>query len=456
MKKALIVAIIISNVTLSVPLRAESLDLPVISRPAILQEGTQRDLTPAQIAELLPWAKNSKIFLTDLLDNIQTLAPADKVDRLIDGITSVVGESAPKNTELLMRYVLNRGIVLNDLLLKEVEPNSVGLVDAQLRVLRASVEMAIQYYEKDLAVLSKKSNNSFAEFGLNYFSFLSELNKSVFDASAQYAIQKTALEFLQWDLYRDLNNTIYAPQIVKINNALKIFTDKKKSDAQSIAYIRQMKSISNQINIQELLNNILLAEAKNERERQAILRQIALDEQARLEAIKRQNTSTNTTSPAVTYEVIGVDDRVINEGKVGTVMEVFASGDFNVKPDGGYSYERAVWTRASVSKSVKCYKQFCATDRVIKNGKKVGTVIEVFSNGQLSVRPDGGSTYEREIWPASSLGKGIGCTPKNICVNARINQGSSAATVIEVFDNNYLSVHPDGEYKYSRSIWTAQ
>ncbi len=248
MKKTLSALVLITSL-MSQTILAEEIVIPRLESPSALQEGTQRDLTPAQIAELLPWAKDSKIFLTDLLDNAQNLPMEQRIDRLVDGIKQVVVDSAPKQSELIMRYALNRALVLNNILIAETTEGEVGTSDAKARVLTASIKLALKYYDSDMASLSKKTALPYAAFGVEYYSFLYELNKSVFDASAQYNIQRTALEFLQWDLYRDLNNTTYAPQIVKINNALKIFPTKKMSDAYSINLIRQMKKTSEQLNI---------------------------------------------------------------------------------------------------------------------------------------------------------------------------------------------------------------
>lgn len=241
---------------LSSIVKADDVSLPVISKPAALQEGTQRVLTSAQINEILPWAKDSKVFLIDLLSSIEGLSTLDKIDRLVTGIQTVVSESSPKNSELLMRYSLNRGLVLNETLSKEMVNETVGTQDTKLRVLILSIEMALNYYDADIASLSNKTFTPVAKFGLEYFTFLNELNKSIFDASAQYQIQRIALEWFQWDLYRDLNNTSYAPQIVKINNSLKIYASKKLNDKEALNTIRQLKKIVGTLNISDVQKNI--------------------------------------------------------------------------------------------------------------------------------------------------------------------------------------------------------
>lgn len=256
--------LIIGSSLLGTLASAEELILPTISSPSFLDEGTQRELSMAQIAELLPWAKDSKMFLVDLIDNAQSLPMEQRLERLLEGVEQVVKESQSKKSELVMRYSLNRSLVLYKILDQEMDSQVVGSIDIKVRVLMQSIKLAISYYDTDVLNLSKKTTLPFAQFGLEYFGFLHELNKSIFDASAQYNIQRTALEFLQWDLYRDLNNISYAPQIIKINNALKIFPQKKMSDAYSINYIRQMKKVVEQLSLPKAsLSNTSAAEVTN-------------------------------------------------------------------------------------------------------------------------------------------------------------------------------------------------
>ncbi len=373
MKKTLTVVAVLATISFSSVMQAEEFTLPVVSRPAILEEGTQRELSRAQIAELLPWAKNSKLFLTDLLENIQPLNTADKIESLVSGISSTVGESAPKHSELLMRYALNRGLVLNEILSKEMDPEAVGTQDAKLRVLKASIHLALKYYETDLAVMSAKMNAPFVSFGLDYFNFLNEINKSIFDASAQYTIQRTSLEWLQWDLYRDLNNTSYAAQIVKINNGLKTLPTRKLSDSQSISYIRQMKALSSQLKISEVMAKLERDReaAMSDAERQAIrnkreqerLREI--EETARL-ASERAIESFRKGSP-VTLQAISRTDVVIYNNTIRTISHV--SDDGQVVMDAvDYRSSPTAARRTEVQKAFESYAGLSSGRAVIVDG----------------------------------------------------------------------------------------
>jgi hypothetical protein len=218
-------------------------------KPSVFAEGTERQLSLEQITELLPWAKDSKDSLVDLLDSSVILGSADKLDNLSEGIRRIVGDSGKKQPELFMRYVLNRAILLDNTLKKEVNDLQVGAADVRIRMLTSSIKMAIRYYDTDVAVLTKRAQSPFARFGVEYFNFLTELNKSIIDASAQYMVHKISLEFLQNDLYKDLNNQVYAPRIYKINSTLRTYPEKAPSDARSLALIKQMRNLNKQLDL---------------------------------------------------------------------------------------------------------------------------------------------------------------------------------------------------------------
>lgn len=258
MKNILLPLLIATTLFSGLSLQAEDIIIPVISKPSILEEGVSRKLSDSQVEELLPWAKDSKIFLVELQDSLDNLNVASKNEKLVSGINTVVSESAPESSELLMRYALNRGLVIYDILNKEASRDAIGVADAKLRILNSTVAMAIKYYDVDVDSLSQKSKITFADFGKDYYNFLAEINKSIFDASAQYAIQRTALEWLQWDLYRDTNNTKFANRIVKINNALKVFPAKKLTDSQSIAYLKDMKKLAEDLKFKKADDSLSL------------------------------------------------------------------------------------------------------------------------------------------------------------------------------------------------------
>lgn len=360
MKKFTIIAIL-TSMLFSTFLKADEVQIVVVKKPSVLEEGTQRDLSPEQIAELLPWAKDSKSMLSDLLENIQGLGMADRVSRMVDGVQQVVGESAPKNSELFMRYVLNRALVLNEMLDKEIEADAVGAIDVKSRVLVLSIKMAIKYYDIDSAKLAdQKTVSPFASFGKEYFYFLKELNKSIFDASAQYKIERISLEWLQWDLYRDLNNTSYASTIIKINNALKIFPSTNLTDSQSINYIKQVRKVSSGL---ELNTNV----------------------------IRRNETDQSEQESKVSKEIIKIDNiaagvRVIDSNKmVGIVQQVFANGQTKVQ-FAGYIGDR---NASNLSHEVIEIGYISAGVRVIDSNRMVGIVENVFANGATKVKFSG-------------------------------------------------------------------
>ena len=237
-----------------------------ITAPTEFDEGTETKLPDQLTRELIPWATNSKLELEELLDFIKTQNFLDQKRTLIQGIRDTVLASAPKRTELLMRYVLNRGLKVVDILEQEADSSVAGVLDQQVRVLKQSVQMALKYYENDLAYLNSQSkkdlvNLPFAQFGMEYAVFLMELNKSVLDASAQYEIGITALGLLQWDLYRDSARQAYAPAIMRIQAFLKMMPEKAgTNDIATVQRIRQIKKKVQQV--MELVKGVIAAEQR--------------------------------------------------------------------------------------------------------------------------------------------------------------------------------------------------
>ena len=223
-------------------------ELPVdlIKVQAVLDEGTQVELSEAQVEEMLPWAQNSKVFLEDLLERVRTLPLSDKFDQTVSGIKNTVLSSAPKNTELLMRYVLNRSLKVVEVIDEQIgSEKNTSTLNVQFNILKDSIELAIKYYKNDLSFLTNqiKSDSlvSFSAFGINYSQFLYQYTKLVFDASAQYQLMRMTLGFLQWDLYRDQNNNLYAPVIMTINHELS--NNPKDLDVSDQEYLKRVRNM---------------------------------------------------------------------------------------------------------------------------------------------------------------------------------------------------------------------
>ena len=224
-------------------------ELPVdlIEVQPVLDEGTQVELSEAQVEEMLPWAQNSKVFLEDLLKRVKKLPLSDKLTKTISGIKNTVLSSAPKNTELLMRYVLNRSLKVVEVIGEQVgtEKNT-SILNVQFNILKESIELAMKYYKSDLSFLTNQVDSEelvpFSRFGINYSQFLYQYTKLVVDASAQYQLMRMALGFLQWDLYRDQDNKLYAPIITTINFELSDNPkDLNTSDQEYLEKVRNMK-----------------------------------------------------------------------------------------------------------------------------------------------------------------------------------------------------------------------
>lgn len=146
--------------------------------------------------------------------------------------------------------------------------------------------------------------------------------------------------------------------------------------------------------------------------------------------------------------VVRVGDRVhFNNGNdyVGTVMELFTSGKARVSFP-GYS-QHSILDLKDLSRSVNCQANQCVGERVLfDNGTKyVGVISLAFSNGVRQVRFPGYS--EPSYLKGDKLHKAIQCVG-DICTGERIiySNGSDyfAGTVREIFTNGQVSIKFDG------------
>lgn len=209
-----------------------------------LEERIEMQLTDEFVDSIRPFARNLGRRLDSLLERASELTNFEAEEYLVKALNQLVYESDIKIDEMLSREVLERAILIHRVLEAETESSDFGVIDMRIRLLTRAIEMAkSKYSEQDINFLDNKSEISYAAFGKEYIVYLSELNKSVFDASAQYQLQKLALQFYQYDLARDVNYESHATDIVEIHDSLPAYPDSSENDRSSIRHIRSLRSL---------------------------------------------------------------------------------------------------------------------------------------------------------------------------------------------------------------------
>jgi hypothetical protein len=235
-------------------------------------EGTETSLSASQMDSIRVWAINSKATLTDLLDSIRTMPYRKAKFALISGIQDTVLNSAPKTTELMMRYVLNRGMAVVhsiDHVAETTQPgmlDQAGVLDQEIRVLTRSIEFALEFYQDDLKFLNGQVAGGtdslislpFAKFGVECSNFLMGMNDSLINAQAQYQIAMDSIGYLSVDLYRDDSRSVYAPAISKIYKFQKAHPGTPSTSADAIAGMTDIRRV-----YQEVVNNLKVTVVNN-------------------------------------------------------------------------------------------------------------------------------------------------------------------------------------------------
>lgn len=195
-------------------------------------EGTEESLSPETVNELTDWALNSKQNLEDLLSKIEPLTMVEKKQMLVECIDNAVEDSKPLTTETLLRYTLNRAKAANDAIEEEAIYKNLGVVaagtiDQQVRLLRESVKMALNYYQNDIEYINGKKKSTdirtlvtpeFADFGVKYNDLILKLSSSIYDATAQYKILRSSVGWLAVDLSKDANKQAFGRISISLNS----------------------------------------------------------------------------------------------------------------------------------------------------------------------------------------------------------------------------------------------
>ena len=124
------------------------------------------------------------------------------------------------------------------------------------------------------------------------------------------------------------------------------------------------------------------------------------------------------TGPTSTVESSGglcTGSRVISDnGHAGTVSAIFGGGsDVMVKFD-GYSTNNK-WPSDRLARTYGCSRErFCVNEIIISDNGHRGTIAGILVNGEVMIRFDGYSTYNK--WPTSKLSRTRGCTRDGYCM----------------------------------------
>lgn len=202
-----------------------------------LDEGTDEGLNLQDRARLSDWALNTKLGLEEILMNIEPLKMVEKKRMLVECIENVVIDSAPLSSETLLRYTLTRALKANEVIEEEgLRKNlpfvAAGTIDQQVRLLRESVKMALDYYKNDVAYINGKNTKlrdliapEYAAFGARYNDLILKLSSSLFDATAQYGILRKSIGWFAKDLSKDVKAEAFGRIAINLDNSYRTLPD---------------------------------------------------------------------------------------------------------------------------------------------------------------------------------------------------------------------------------------
>lgn len=239
--KAFIISLTLSSMSMS------AFGAPQTSSEKYFNEGTETTLTKEQVQEIKPWAQNTRALLLKLLENARNLTYTEKTNTLIRGIRQGVLASAPHNTELSMRYILNRANKVYKIMRTSPHANEPMAVDAQNRLLQEAVEMAIRYYQSDMQALNKAKNgeafNTLTfKFAVDCQNLLNSLSQFNFDPIVNYKIQYLRVSYFQLDLFRLKDNKTYANAILETRRLTKFYPKNPPHNHQKANKLQQKLS----------------------------------------------------------------------------------------------------------------------------------------------------------------------------------------------------------------------
>lgn len=145
-----------------------------------------------------------------------------------------------------------------------------------------------------------------------------------------------------------------------------------------------------------------------------------------------------------------VDETIISDnGLRGKIEAVSPDGQVMIRFDGYSTYNK--WPTSKLSRTRGCTRDgFCMEDTVISDNGLKGSIKAISkSTGKVHVKFDGYSTYNQ--WPTSRLGIAFGCTSDDFCVNDIIISDNGLEGKIEaIYQSGEVSVKFNGYSTYNK------
>ena len=199
------------------------------------REGTKVELSAAEVADLKFWVDNARTSLQYLSDQVKYLSLEEKRSAIKREFERIVGQSARKENELYVRYVLNRALDIDEKILfnSQVNPNPTSLeLEMTVALFMKSIQMVLTLYTDDKAYLeavgqgaAPKQEKHMAVFGLEYAELLINDAKTLLNPTLEYLVTRTALGYLANDLNssRNLDRALFANEVVRLQQLLSVF-----------------------------------------------------------------------------------------------------------------------------------------------------------------------------------------------------------------------------------------
>jgi hypothetical protein len=430
-----------------------------VANTSEIREGTKVEMSDSEVAELKQWIQNAKYALEQLQENFRLLSLDEKLNLVRSEFDRIVNESGAKANELYVRYILNRALLVSDI----VGPNpGAQEKESLLGLYVESIELAQKHYVDDAAYLDaigrgvapSKDLKHIAVFGVEYADRLLAYSQTFLDPRVEYKLTRTALGLLGNDLNsaRNLDRAYFTQEIIKIQQLLKVFPQERKQDTRAVMQdIRRLKfeyrenlrprlkeKVSSQLHIQEGDNARVERETRRQDETVP-----AVVSSGRIQPLK---IGTNVLAPTKSND---------DDFKLATVIGF--KGDFVIVKFKSGNSTAVDKTRVAVTEG--CKDDLCVGMDTLNMTRELDSEHDVYPVRIAGVMADGkfvitfmGGRWDGDsagFWDASDLAKMKGCV-NDVCVgqkvfNIKVNAYAEVLGISRA-DNRFVLKFLDGKF----------